>query len=75
MEKITITQGVPFCTIQTSCRNYPKKKFCSISLQNFWNVLINISHNKSARTIPLGLKVQWGMSSQLQIDAFAFALA
>ena len=54
MEKITITQGVPFCTIQTSCRNYPKKKFCSISLQNFWNVLINISHNKSARTIPLG---------------------
>ena len=53
MEKITITQGVPFCTIQTSCRNYPKKKFCSISLQNFWNVLINISHNKSARTIPL----------------------
>ena len=53
MEKITITQGVPFCTIQTSCRNYPKKKFCSISLQNFWNVLIYISHNKSARTISL----------------------
>ena len=53
MAKITITQGVSFCKIQTSCRNYPKEKFCSISLQNFWNVLIEVSHNKSARTIRL----------------------